>query len=346
MRILVALMLLAFPVLAAQPVINPDFTVVDHALPDDETARFTLGPWYVLDGNAANSVTQEAGAGQFDKAIQVKVKEGVTPFTNRYLFQVMTTATSLHYVGKSFDITFTAWKSAGSTLSSFHAYMMAGEGNDQASWQVGTWTGQHNVADQVLALTTIPTRYTLSITVPMQSAYTGEPIRQLALGFLMANAGPGASDDWVRITGVRFTEAGSSEIALVDHELESLRAKSRYHLINRVGAPNLIATGQIAGPHMDVDGDIIGWQADIYLYFFPAMRREDYTIEISDVTHLHMTAVGGKIDPVAIRTQTGHKGPRSTLLEVDFGTNPGANVGIPIVLAINYPGRIALVSEL
>ncbi len=157
--------------------------------------------WAYMASSAAGTVSQVASpAAGFAKAAKLQ-RTAASALTNALtLGQTLETLDATKMQGKTVSLSFNA--TAGANFSAAGGALICaidtGTGTDQssASQAAGTWTGQVSTT-QSNAISTTPTRYSMTLSVPANAT-------QVGYRFYFTPTGTAGADDSVTITGVRL----------------------------------------------------------------------------------------------------------------------------------------------
>jgi hypothetical protein len=159
-----------------------------------------------LDGYVANQAGTAAGifnqsAGPANGGIQNYAKLGRTAASAQlgaYLAQqALMTADSIPLAGQTVTLSFVAYAGANFSGTAFNANVYTGTGSDQSAATMQAWTGVANPATVAQAITTTPTRY--SVTGTIAAAAT-----QIGISFGYTPVGTASGDDNVYFSNVQL----------------------------------------------------------------------------------------------------------------------------------------------
>ena len=165
------------------------------------TAYGSIDRWCFQQATSAAGVADQVAANLagFQYALKLGRNSGATSTGIIQANNVLESVSSIPLQSKTVTISF--WAKAGANFSGtqLNTALISGQGIDQTSVSLGTWTSQSTVASLNQTLTTIWTRYSYTGTVSTSAT-------QLAVHFEYTPTGTAGADDNVYITGVKLNE--------------------------------------------------------------------------------------------------------------------------------------------
>jgi hypothetical protein len=182
-------------------IINGAFDIWQRGTSFTAVPVYTSDRWYFVHPTGATLSRQTSGLEGFNFSCRVQRDSGNSLTTGRSIRQNLETIESIPFQNK--NITFSFYAKAGANYSAASnglvVQVKSGTGTNQNS--ASGFTGEVNLINQTVTLTTSWQRFTVTGTVPSNST-------QLSPVFISVPTGTAGANDWFEITGVQL-EAGS-----------------------------------------------------------------------------------------------------------------------------------------
>ena len=153
---------------------------------------------------AGMTITRQTSAqAGFQYALRTQRDSGNTGTQGMSVNYALETANSLQYAGKTITVSFYARVGANYSGTTYTVTAYSGTGTDQATSNIGSWTGTSTLGSVAATLSTTFQRFSFTCAV-------GSTATQLGLNLGWTPSGTAGANDWVEVTGVQLEAANTA----------------------------------------------------------------------------------------------------------------------------------------
>jgi hypothetical protein len=217
------------------------------------SGKYCADRWFEYSGATANDacskVTNSTALQGFSAFLNLARTNGSAITTSPCIAQIIETSTSITAQGQQITFSFFATKNTGYTSPTGRVLVsvVGGTGTDQNSGNfiAGTWTGQTNIVQQWVTLSSTPygggvARYSLTGTVPAN-------ITEIGVSVCLEVSGTAVTADGVLMSGMQL-EVAANATPFERHttQEEALLEYRYYYLVAEPAANTVVASGMVS----------------------------------------------------------------------------------------------------